>query len=194
MALCRIFPNHDIRRIRCCSSLNAFLGSPDTLTGTPASYLPRFHAVEMDYGHRNAYRRLKTELIIYRLFLTSGQMLSFWRLGAVLASGIWQMLGAASKSPRTRCTSTVFASLSNHCSSADEMVLFRDSFAFNFSLWSLPLSENIARPFLRISSAFGTMGGGGGGNVGLFAFELLSGPGSASQWISNTSEFYTSTI
>jgi len=70
MALCRIFPNHnDIRRIKCCSNLNAFLGSPDTLTETPASYLPRFQVVEMGYEHRNAYRRLKIELIIYRLFL-----------------------------------------------------------------------------------------------------------------------------
>jgi len=52
MALCRIFPNHnDIRRIKCCSNLDAFLGSPDTLTETPASYLPRFQVVEMGYGH-----------------------------------------------------------------------------------------------------------------------------------------------
>ena len=68
--LYRIFPNHnDIRRIKYCSNLNAFLGSPDTLTETPASYLPRFQVVEMGYEDRNAYRRLKTELIIYRLFL-----------------------------------------------------------------------------------------------------------------------------
>ena len=76
-------------------------------------------------------------------------------------------------------------------SSADEMVSFQHSFAFNFSLWSLILSENIARPFLRISSVFGAMGGGGGVIIGLFAFELLSGPGSASQRIYNTSEFNT---
>ena len=35
----------------------------------PASYLPRFQVVEMGYEHRNAYRRLKTESLIYRLFL-----------------------------------------------------------------------------------------------------------------------------
>ena len=70
MALGRISLNHhDIRRIKCCSNLNAFLGSPDTLTETPASYLPRFQVVEMGYEHRNAYRRLTSEVLIYRLFL-----------------------------------------------------------------------------------------------------------------------------
>ena len=62
---------------------------------------------------------------------------------------------------RTRCSSTVFPSLSNQCSSPDEIVSLRDSFALNFSLWSLIFFENIARLFLRMSSAFGAMGGGG---------------------------------
>jgi len=64
---------------------------------------------------------------------------------------------------RTRCSSTVFPSLSlsNQCSSADEIVSVRDSFALNSSLRSLIFFENIARLFLRISSAFGAMGGGG---------------------------------
>jgi len=62
---------------------------------------------------------------------------------------------------RTCCSSTVFPSLSNQCSSADEIVSLRDSFALNSSLQSLIFFENIARPFLRISSAFGAMGGGG---------------------------------
>jgi len=50
-------------------TLLPFLGVPIlTLTRTPAS-LPRFQVVEMDYEHRNAYRLLKIELLIYRLFL-----------------------------------------------------------------------------------------------------------------------------
>jgi len=62
---------------------------------------------------------------------------------------------------RTRCSSTVFPSLSNQCLSADEIVSLQDSFALNSSLRSLIFFQNIARPFLRISSAFGAMGGGG---------------------------------
>jgi len=68
MTLCRISPNHnDIGRIKCCSNLNAFLGSPDTLTGTPVSDLPRLQAVELGYEHRNACRRFKNMLRVYRL-------------------------------------------------------------------------------------------------------------------------------
>ena len=61
--------------------------------------------------------------------------------------------------PRTHCSSIVFASLSNQCSSADEMVSFRDSFAFSSSFQALTLSEILARPFLRISRGFRAMEG-----------------------------------
>jgi len=68
MALCRIFPNpSDIGRIKCCSNLNASLGSPDTLTGTPVSDLPRLQAVELGYEHRNACRQFKNMFRVYRL-------------------------------------------------------------------------------------------------------------------------------
>jgi len=68
MTLCRIFPDHnDIGRIKCCSNLNAFLGSPDTLTGTPVSDLHRLQTVELGYEHTNACRRFKNVLRVYRL-------------------------------------------------------------------------------------------------------------------------------
>ena len=65
MALCRICLNHnDIRRIKCCSNLNAFLRSPD---GTPVSDLPRLQAVELGNEHTNACRRFKNMLHAYGL-------------------------------------------------------------------------------------------------------------------------------
>jgi len=68
MALCRIFPNHsDIGCIKCCSNLNAFLGSPNTLTGMLVSNLPHLQAIEQGYEHRNACRQFKNMLHVYRL-------------------------------------------------------------------------------------------------------------------------------
>jgi len=68
MTLCRVFPNHnDIGHIKCCSNLNVFLGSPDTLTGTPVSDLPRLQTVELGYEHRNVCRWFTNVLRVYRL-------------------------------------------------------------------------------------------------------------------------------
>ena len=54
----------------------------------------------------------------------------------------------------TRCSSTVFASLSSQYSSEDEMLSFRASFAFSSSLQTLKLCVILERPFLSTSSGF----------------------------------------
>jgi len=101
MALCRIFPNHsDIGRIKCCSNLNAFLGSPDTLTGTPVSDLPRLQAVELGYEHRNACRRLKNMLRVYRLVFNDEPSARTPHLIIVSYSSKWNMVKVLLRSLR----------------------------------------------------------------------------------------------
>jgi len=58
---------------------------------------------------------------------------------------------------RRGCSSTVFASWSNHSSSAGEIVSLQSNFAFNSSLQALICFEIFARPFLRELIGFGAM-------------------------------------
>jgi len=85
-----------------------------------------------------------------------------------------------------------FVSYCVRCHSpANEMVLFRDSFAFNLSLRSLILSENIARPFLRISSAFGAMAHWRWWNYWFVLFRAPEQPQQRITVNSNASDFNT---